>query len=95
MLTLLLAQETAEAVKEAAAETAEAVQEAAAEVAAVAEQAVQTPEPLSAIGWAFMLGSMAMVITLFGWCLTKVLSGDDKTEHMHAPLDIDTQDQGT
>lgn len=44
-------------------------------------------------GWIFMLCSIAFVIGLVAFCYYQVLRQPKSTEHMHAPLDIDTQDR--
>ena len=42
-----------------------------------------------------MLISISSVVALAGYCYYKVLSKPASTDHMHAPLDIDTHDRGT
>jgi len=44
-------------------------------------------------GWIFMLGSLSFVLWLTFYCFYRVLSKPAATEHMHAPLDIDTRDK--
>lgn len=44
-------------------------------------------------GWAFMLVSCLGVLSLTAFCFYRVLRTPRATEHMHAPLDIDTHDQ--
>jgi len=46
-------------------------------------------------GWVIMITSITSVVALASFCYYKVLSKPQSTEHMHAPLDIDTQDRGT
>jgi hypothetical protein len=46
-------------------------------------------------GWFFMLGSIALVISLAAYCYWKVLAKPASANHMHAPLEIDTHDQDT
>lgn len=46
-------------------------------------------------GWIFMLFSLSFVIVLTAWCFWKVMSKPAATDHMHAPLDIDTKDLNT
>jgi hypothetical protein len=46
-------------------------------------------------GWIFMVCSVGFVIGLTVFCFYRVLSRPATTEHMHAPLDIDTQDRET
>ncbi|MCU0788483.1 MAG: hypothetical protein MUC91_09905 [Verrucomicrobia bacterium] len=45
-------------------------------------------------GWILMIFSVGTVVTLFVWCLWKVLfcSPADTPEHLHGGLDIDTHD---
>ena len=47
------------------------------------------------MGWVFMIGSIAAVVGLAGFCYWKVLTSPRPPGHMHAPLDIDTHDRGT
>ena len=47
---------------------------------------------MSTGGWIFMLLSRGSVVSLMVWCFYRVLSKPVATEHMHAPLDIDTHD---
>lgn len=46
-------------------------------------------------GWVMMFLSVGTVVSLFTWCLWKVLfrSANDTREHLHGGLDIDTQEQ--
>ncbi len=46
-------------------------------------------------GWLVMAVSVGFVTTLFGWCILKVLSIPQATEHLKAQPDIDTRDQET
>lgn len=46
-------------------------------------------------GWILMLTSCGAVTLLTGYCYYRVLTTPTTTEHLHAPLDIDTQDQDT
>ncbi len=46
-------------------------------------------------GWIFMIGSLSSVICLLVFCFSRVLKKPASTEHMHAPLDIDTHDADT
>jgi len=46
-------------------------------------------------GWFFMLGSIAIVVSLATYCYWKVLSKPAAANHMHAPIEIDTHDRGT
>ena len=47
-------------------------------------------------GWIMMILSVGSVVSLFVWCLWRVLarSPADTPEHLHGGLDIDTQDLG-
>lgn len=46
-------------------------------------------------GWIFMVTSIGFVLALIIYCFSRVLSKPASTEHMHAPLDIDTKDIGS
>ncbi len=46
-------------------------------------------------GWIFMLLSISFVLCLTAFTFYRVLRRPASTEHMHAPLDIDTRDQDT
>ena len=46
-------------------------------------------------GWIFMIGSITAVVSLISFCFYRVLTHEHSTEHMHAPLDIDTHDADT
>lgn len=50
---------------------------------------------MTAAGWLFMLGSIALVVGLTAFCYFRVLSRPSSTKHMHAPLDINTHDKDT
>lgn len=54
-----------------------------------------TINPLTPAGWGVMLFSVATVITLLSYCLTKVfaLPPVEFEEHVKGPLEIDTHDQ--
>jgi hypothetical protein len=43
-------------------------------------------------GWFVMLVSCGVVLGLVVFCFYRVLTTPRSTEHMHAPLDIDTRD---
>lgn len=49
---------------------------------------------LNAAGWTVMVLSLSSVLTLITYCLVRVLTLPpiDATEHLKAPLDIDTRD---
>ena len=46
-------------------------------------------------GWLFMLTSLTFVVVLTAYCFYRVLAKPSATDHMHAPLDIDTHDKNT
>lgn len=46
-------------------------------------------------GWILMLSSCGLVVCLMVYCYYRVLSTPSSTEHIHAPLEIDTHDQDT
>ena len=46
-------------------------------------------------GWIFMIGSLSAVTSLLVFCFYRVLRKPSSTDHMHAPLDIDTYDADT
>ena len=46
-------------------------------------------------GWILMLVSCGFVLTLLVFCYWRVLRTPAPTQHMHAPLDIDTHDADT
>ena len=50
---------------------------------------------MSLAGWVFMTCSLGFVLALTVFCFYRVLAKPATTEHMHAPLDIDTQDRET
>ena len=50
---------------------------------------------MTLLGWIMMIVSIGFVVTLNVYCFTKVLRTPKSTEHMHAPLEIDTHDQNT
>ena len=48
---------------------------------------------MTTAGWIFMLASLGFVLVLTFYCFFRVLSKPAATNHMHAPLDIDTRDK--
>lgn len=50
---------------------------------------------MTTAGWILMLTSCGLVLTLVTFCYYKVLTTPRTSEHLHAPLDIDTHDQDT
>lgn len=46
---------------------------------------------MSAAGWIVMLVSICGVLALFTWCIVKVLTIPEETEHVHG-FDPDTPD---
>lgn len=43
-------------------------------------------------GWITMILSVGFVTILFGWCICKVVFGQEPTEKLHSLDGIDTQD---
>lgn len=50
---------------------------------------------MSIAGWILMLGSCGSVVALTVFCYYRVLRAPKTTEHLHAPLEIDTHDAET
>lgn len=50
---------------------------------------------MTTAGWIFMTCSIGGVVTLVTFCFYRVLTMPRSTNHMHAPLDIDTHDRNT
>lgn len=50
---------------------------------------------MTASGWAMMIVSVGFVLCLTVFCFYRVLRTPKSTDHMHAPLDIDTHDADT
>lgn len=46
-------------------------------------------------GWFMLILSIGFVLILNIYCFWKVLRTPKSEEHLHAPLDIDTQDRDT
>ena len=46
-------------------------------------------------GWIVMILSVGFVLGLTTFCFHRVLRTSKATEHMHAPLEIDTHDADT
>jgi len=46
-------------------------------------------------GWILMLTSCGAVLSLMVFCYYRVLTTPRTTEHIHAPLEIDTHDADT
>lgn len=46
-------------------------------------------------GWIIMSLSIGTVLSLLVFCFAKVLGAPESADHMHAPLDIDTEDRDT
>lgn len=46
-------------------------------------------------GWILMVISVCAVVSLFAWCVVKVLTLDptDAEEHLHGELDIETHEK--
>ena len=47
---------------------------------------------LTAGGWIMMVGCITLVFGLCTFCIWRILREPAPSEHLHAPLDIDTQD---
>ena len=47
---------------------------------------------MSAGGWIIMIASVGSVVTLFAWCLTKVLATRGSADRIHSQADIETPD---
>lgn len=47
---------------------------------------------MTTAGWIVMLVAIGGMTSLLAWCVYKVVSTPGSTEHLHAPLDIDTRD---
>jgi hypothetical protein len=43
-------------------------------------------------GWITMIFSVGLVISIFGWSMSKVLFGKEPSEKLHSLDSIDTQD---
>ncbi len=43
-------------------------------------------------GWIIMLSSVGFVTFLLVWCIYKVITTPESTEHLHAQTDIHTPD---
>ncbi|MBI4581022.1 MAG: hypothetical protein HY718_15065 [Planctomycetes bacterium] len=50
---------------------------------------------MTAAGWILMLVSCGLVTVLVVFCYRRVLRTPRPTEHLHAPLEIDTHDADT
>lgn len=48
---------------------------------------------MSIAGWIIMLSSVVGMTFLFCWCIYKVLTIPDASEHIHSQSDIDPKDQ--
>ena len=48
---------------------------------------------MTGAGWCIMLISVIGMTSLFAWCIRKVLTVPDASEHVHSPSDIDPHDQ--
>ena len=48
---------------------------------------------MSPVGWTIMIVSVVGMTVLFVWCIRKVLSLPDGTQHIHSQSDIDPHDQ--
>ena len=50
---------------------------------------------MTTAGWIVMILSVGSVLSLVIFCFYRVLFTPKTTEHMHAPLEIDTHDTDT
>jgi hypothetical protein len=50
---------------------------------------------MTAAGWFLMLSSCGVVVIVVVYCYYRVLTTPATTEHIHAPLEIDTHDTDT
>ena len=50
---------------------------------------------MTVAGWIIMLSSIGFVVGLLAFCFYRVLRKPSSTDHMHAPLDINTHDADT
>lgn len=48
---------------------------------------------MTTAGWIMMIMTNIGMTGLLAWCIYRVLATKGATEHLHAPLDIDTKDQ--
>lgn len=48
---------------------------------------------MSTAGWIIMLLSVGGMTSLFCWCIRKVLTVPEASEHIHSQSDIDPHDQ--
>ena len=46
-------------------------------------------------GWIVMIVAVGGVVGFFAWCMTKVLTTRESSEHIHSPVDIDPGDRET
>jgi hypothetical protein len=44
-------------------------------------------------GWITLILSVGFVISLFAWCITRILTGHQPVDRLHGLEDIDTHDQ--
>jgi len=44
-------------------------------------------------GWVIMVASVGFVLGLTGYCFFRVLTSRTPSEHLHAPLDIETHER--
>lgn len=47
---------------------------------------------MTAAGWIVMSVAILGMSSLLGWCVWKVLSTPQSTQHLHSPVDIDPED---
>lgn len=49
---------------------------------------------MTTAGWIIMVGACGGITLLLAWCIYKVLSKPGSTDHLSAPIEIDTKDHG-
>ena len=48
---------------------------------------------MTVAGWILLLASVGTILTLASYCFYRVLTTDVTKGHLHAPLDIDTDEE--
>lgn len=49
---------------------------------------------MTTAGWIIMIGACAGITGLLVWCIHRVLTTPHSTDHLSAPIEIDTKDHG-
>jgi len=44
-------------------------------------------------GWTIMIVAVGGVVSFFAWCMFKVITTSEASEHIHSPTDIDPHDR--